>query len=56
MSEAEGRLLAETIAELSRRPTLEQHAYVHEENRLLREEVLRVKDRLAKLDEEGSFW
>lgn len=44
------------IAELSRRPSLEQYSIVQEENRLLREEVLRVKAELAKWDPEGSFW
>lgn len=44
------------IAELSRRPAREQYAILQEENRLLREEVLRVKDRLAELDEKGSLW
>lgn len=53
MSEAIGPLVAEIIAELSRRPSLEQYVILQEENRLIREEVLRLR---AERDGKGSFW
>jgi hypothetical protein len=55
VSEVVGPLVTQTIAELSRRPSLEQYAILQEENRLLRKDVLRIA-KLAKRDPEGSFW